>query len=124
MKYFQKMKEHFIECKLVMATILTTLFYSVTSNAALPTAVDPSTGAAGGNFVTWFQGWFGDSAETVALMLSTAGFVAAAWILLSKFYETKSSKEPDWGSFGLTGAVAGVVMVACTYLLTEATAVI
>jgi len=124
MKGFQKVKGHLIECKVAMATLFATLFYSATANAALPTAVDPSTGASGGNFVTWFQGWFGDSAETVALMLSTAGFVVAAWIIVSKFYETKSSKEPDWGGFGLTGAVAGVVMVACTYLLTEATAVI
>ncbi len=93
-------------------------------NAALPTAVDPTTGASGGNFVTWLQGWFGDSAETVALMVSTAGFLWAAWIILSKFNETRNSKEPDWGSFGLTAIVAGVVMVACTYMLTEAVAVI
>lgn len=92
--------------------------------AALPTAVDPTTGAAGGNFVAWLQGWFGDSAETVALMVSTAGFLWTAWIIISKFNETRNSKDPDWGSFGLTAVVAGVVMVACTYMLTEAVAVI
>lgn len=92
--------------------------------AALPTAVNPTTGAANGNFVAWLQGWFGDSAETVALMVSTAGFLWAGWIVLSKFNEARNAKEPDWGSFGLTAIVAGVVMVACTYLLTEATSVI
>jgi len=94
------------------------------ASAALPTAVDPSSGASGGNFVIWLQGWFGDSAETMSLMISTAGFLWAAWIVLSKFNETRSSNEPDWGSFGLTAIVAGVVMVACTFLLTEAVAVI
>lgn len=110
-----------------VALYLAALFAFVQTQAvqaALPTAVDPTTGAAGGNFVAWLQGWFGDSAETVALMVSTAGFLWAAWIVLSKFNETRNAKEPDWGSFGLTAIVAGVVMVACTYLLTEATAVI
>jgi len=100
------------------------LMQAQTASAALPTAVDPSSGASGGNFVIWLQGWFGDSAETMSLMISTAGFLWAAWIVLSKFNETRSSNEPDWGSFGLTAIVAGVVMVACTFLLTEAVAVI
>ena len=100
------------------------LLQSGVAFAALPTAVDPSSGAAGGNFVAWLEGWFGDSAETVALAISTAGFLWMGWIILSKFNETRNAKEPDWGSFFLTAVVAGVVMVACTYMLTEAIAVI
>ena len=94
------------------------------SYAGLPTAVDPSSGASGGNFIAWLQGWAGDSAETIALVISTAGFLWCAWIILSKFNETRNAREPDWGAFGLTAFIAGVVMVACTYILTEAVAVI
>lgn len=100
------------------------LFASQSSFAALPTAVDPTTGAANGNFVAWLQGWIGDGAEAVALFISTAGFLWMAWIIVSKFNETRNSKEPDWGAFGLTAVIAGIVMVICTYMLTEAVAVI
>jgi len=117
---FKKAQEKATDIAIATMILVQTQWVS----AALPTAVDPSSGAAGGNFVTWLQGWFGDSAETVALMVSTTGFLWAAWIILSKFNETRNAKEPDWGSFGLTAIVAGVVMVACTYMLTEAVAVI
>ncbi len=109
-----------------IATIM--LFYisfqSALTCAALPTAVDPTTGAANGNFVAWLEGWIGDSAESAALVISTVAFLWCAWIIVSKFNETRSSKEPDWGSFGLTAVIAGIVMVICTYILTEAVAVI
>jgi len=111
--------------KVVMAWMaIVSLFTSQASFAVLPTAVDPTTGAANGNFVAWLQGWIGDSAEAVALFISTAGFLWMAWIIVSKFNETRNSKEPDWGAFGLTAVIAGVVMVICTYMLTEAVAVI
>jgi integrating conjugative element membrane protein (TIGR03745 family) len=108
----------------VCLAVAIAFFQSKMAYAALPTAVDPTTGASGGNFVIWLQGWFGDSAETMALMVSTSVFLWCAWIIASKFNETRSSNEPDWGSFGLTAIVAGVVMVACTFILTEAVAVI
>ena len=77
------------------------------ANAGLPTPVDPSSGAANGNFVIWLQGWVGDSAETIALIISTITFLWCAWIIVSKFNETRLSREPDWGSFGLTAIIAG-----------------
>lgn len=113
-----------IRFNLVTAMFAGLFFFPQLANAALPTAVDPTTGASGGNFVAWLTGWFGDSTESGALMISSAVFLWCAWIIVSKFNEARNAKEPDWGSFGLTAVVAGVVMVACTYILTEAVAVI
>ena len=96
----------------------------VHANAALPTAVDPSTGAANGNFVAWLQGWFGDAAETIALVASTAGFLLAGWIVIAKFNSVRQDPQPKWGEFGVVFIVTGVVMVASGYLFTEATGVI
>ena len=110
-----------------VGAVIVTLWASITSSivlAALPTAVDPTTGAANGNFVAWLQGWVGDSAEAIALFISTAGFLWMGWIIISRFNETRNSRDPDWGAFGLTAVIAGVVMVICTYMLTEAVAVI
>ena len=109
---------------LAVAIFAGLLFIPQLASSALPTAVDPSSGPSGGNFVSWLTGWFGDSTESGALMISSAVFLWCAWIIASKFNEARNAKEPDWGSFGLTAVVAGVVMVACTYILTQAIAVI
>lgn len=104
---------------------LALLFVSPLTMAQLPTAVNPSGGTPpAGNFLAFMQGWTGDAVDYIALVISAAGFLWVGWILLSKFNEARTSRDPDWGSVGLTAVIAGVLLVIVTYFLTQATSVI
>jgi integrating conjugative element membrane protein (TIGR03745 family) len=92
--------------------------------AQLPTPVDPSGGDAGGNFILFMQRWSAVAVDYMALVISAAGFLWIGWILLSKFNEARTSKDPDRGSVGLTAVIAGVLLVIVTYFLTQATGII
>lgn len=101
------------------------LLLSPLTIAQLPTAVNSSGGAPpAGNFLAYMQGWTGDAVNYIALVISAAGFLWVGWILLSKFNEARTSRDPDWGSVGLTAVIAGVLLVVVTYFLTQATSII
>jgi len=97
---------------------------SLTAQAQLPQPVDPSSGAANGNYLAFMQGWSGDAIDYIALVISGAGFLWVGWILLSKFNEARSSNDPDWGSVGLTAVIAGVLLAIVSFFLNEAVGII
>lgn len=104
-----------------------TLFGGLVSmrvSAALPTPVNPSSGDPSDNYLQFMQGWTGDAVNYIALAISGAGFLWVGWILLSKFNEARASKDPDWGSVGLTAVIAGVLLAVVSFFLNEATGVI
>lgn len=103
--------------------LLYTLFANL-AHGALQPQVNPQNNPAAGNIIKWLEGWIGDGADTVALAVSATGFFWVGWIVLSKFNDTRSSKEPDWGSFGLTALVGSVVLIFLTYLMTQAVGII
>lgn len=94
------------------------------AKAQLPEPVDPSSGDAGGNYLQFMQGWTGDAIDYIALAISGAGFLWVGWILLSKFNEARTSKDPDWGSVGLTAVIAGLLLAVVSFFLNEATGII
>lgn len=94
------------------------------AKAQLPEPVDPSSGDPGGNYLAFMQGWTGDAIDYIALAISGAGFLWVGWILLSKFNEARTSKDPDWGSVGLTAVIAGLLLAVVSYFLNEATGII
>ncbi len=103
------------------------LFTSIKNAVAvgLPTPTAPTGYTAGsGDYLAFLRGLFGDNAEVVALFISTALFLWAAWITFSKFNEARNSKEPDWGSVGLYAFVCGAMLLLSTFLLNEAVGVI
>ena len=121
-------KDNLISHKLKVgwqASVAAVLFMvSAVASAALPTAVNSSSGAASGNFVAWLQGWTADLSDYAGLFVSTVGFIWVSWILLSKFNEARQTKDPDWGSVGLTAVIAGGMLVIVSFFLNEATGVI
>lgn len=94
------------------------------AEAQLPTPVNPSNGAPNGNYLAFMEGWTGDAVDYIALAVSSAGFLWVCWILLSKFNEARSSREPDWGSVGLTAVLAGALLAIVSFFLNEAVGVI
>lgn len=104
--------------------LLSFLLFPHLAVAQLPTPVDPPGGDAGGNFILFMQRWSDVAVDYIALVISAAGFLWIGWILLSKFNEARTSKDPDWGSVGLTAVIAGVLLVIVTYFLTQATGIL
>ncbi len=96
----------------------------VGAKAQLPEPVNPTSGDAGGNYLQFMQGWTGDAIDYIALAISGAGFLWVGWILLSKFNEARTSKDPDWGSVGLTAVIAGLLLAVVSFFLNEATGII
>lgn len=94
------------------------------AHAVLPTQVNPSTGDPKGNFLKLLTGWIKDTVSDAALWISAVAFLWVGWILISKFNEARNSREPDWGSVGLTAVVAGVLLVIVMFFLNEAIGVI
>jgi integrating conjugative element membrane protein (TIGR03745 family) len=107
----------------VVVTIPALLVFQ-NARAQLPQPVDPSSGPAGGNYLSFMQGWTADAVDYVALAVSGAGFLWVAWILLSKFNEARQSNDPDWGSVGLTAVIAGALLAVVSFFLNEAIGVI
>ena len=102
----------------------TCLLLVSSAQAKLPVQVNPSTGDPKGNFLKLITGWIKDTVGDAALWISAAAFLWVGWILISKFNEARNSREPDWGSVGLTAVVAGVLLVIVMFFLNEAIGVI
>ncbi len=119
----EKIKRDINQFSIRIYILLMTFFTSITVKAQLPQPTQPSNGDAGDNYLTFMQGWTGDAVNYIALAVSGAGFLWVGWILLSKFNESRSSNDPDWGSVGLTAVIAGALLVIVTFFLNEATGV-
>ncbi len=118
--HLSRLKKRVVQSRLWIAA---TLFIANYSLAQLPAPQEPTRGGNNDNYLQFMQGWTADAIDYVALAISGVGFLWAAWILLSKFNEARTSKDPDWGSVGLTAVVAGVLLVVVSYFLNETTGI-
>jgi integrating conjugative element membrane protein (TIGR03745 family) len=107
---------------LALYAVLLSVF-SWDSQAALPTAVAPSTAPAAGDWLTLIKGYAKDAGLVIGLILAVVAFLWIAWITISKFNEARAGKA-EWGEVGLTAVVAAGVMIFISFLLTEASNVI
>lgn len=93
--------------------------------AALPTAVSPSTGDPGGNWLNLVKGYIKDGAVILGLALSVVGFLWIAWTALAKFNEARRGRgDVEWGEVGMLVVVGGALLLFITFLLNEAATVI
>ena len=93
--------------------------------AALPTPIDPSTGAPGGNWLELVKGYIHDGALILGLALSVVGFTWIAWTALAKFNEARRGRgDVEWGEVGMLVIVGGALLLFITFLLNEAANVI
>ena len=92
--------------------------------AALPTAVNPSTGDPGGNWLELVKGYIKDGAIVLGLALSAIAFLWIAWTIVAKFNEARSSDRVEWGELGLVAIAGGAVLLIITFLLTQSSGVI
>lgn len=106
-----------------ITAFVTALLYSAQALAALPTPVDPSTGAPGGNWLELVKGYIKDGGIILGLTLSVVGFLWISWIGLAKFNEARQGRT-EWGEVGLYGIAGGALLLFVTFLLNEATQVI
>ena len=108
---------------LTMALLLWSLSHTVL--AALPTAVNPSTGAPAGNWLELVKGYIKDGAVILGLTLSVVGFTWIAWMALAKFNEARRGRgDVEWGELGMLVVVGGALLLFITFLLNEAANVI
>ena len=91
--------------------------------AALPTAVPPSTGDPGDNWLELAKGYIKDGGIILGLGLGIAAFLWVAWNALSKFNEARNGKA-EWGEVGLLAIVGGGVLIFIAFLLNEAAGII
>ena len=92
--------------------------------AALPTAVNPSTGDPAGNWLELVKGYIKDGAIVLGLGLSMISFIWVAWTIVAKFNEARSSERVEWGELGLLAIAGGAVLLIITFLLTQSSLVI
>ncbi len=93
--------------------------------AELPTAVSPSTGDPGGNWLELVKGYIKDGAVILGLTLSVVGFLWIAWTALAKFNEARRSRgDVEWGEVGMLVIVGGALLLFITFLLNQAATVI
>ena len=108
-----------------IAVWMTLLYLALSQKAfaALPTPVAPSSGAAGGNWLTLIQGYAKDAGLVLGLVIALAIFLWIAWIMIAKFNEARAGRA-EWGEVGLVAIIAAGVMIFTSYLLTEASTTI
>jgi len=93
--------------------------------AALPTAVPPSTGDPGGDWLKLIKGYMKDGGDVLGLVFAVAAFLWVAWIVIAKFNEARvSGGRVEWGELGLTAGAGAAVLLFIAYLLNQATEVI
>ena len=108
-------------CRWIVAVV--GLLGSRAVSAALPTAVDPSTAPASGDWLGVVEGYIKDGGLVIGLAVSVVGFVWVAWSALAKFNEARVGKA-EWGEVGLLGGVGAAILLLVTFLLTQAAGVI
>jgi len=106
---------------MVLYTFLSMLCFDV--QAALPTPVNPSTGAPKGDWLTMIKGYVKDAGLVLGLTIAVVVFLWVSWIIISKFNEARAGRA-EWGEVGLTAIVGTGVMIFVSFLLTEASGVI
>ena len=105
--------------------MLVALLINETLFAALPTAVNPSTGAPAGNWLDLVKGYIKDGAVILGLALSVVGFTWISWTALAKFNEARRGRgDVEWGELGMLVVVGGALLLFITFLLNEAANVI
>jgi integrating conjugative element membrane protein (TIGR03745 family) len=92
--------------------------------AALPAAIDPTSGApAAGNFIDYFKFSANDALIALGLLISAAGFFIAAWSTIAKFMQARQGRA-EWSEVAITAAIAGLLMVGVSYLLTQSAGIV
>jgi len=90
--------------------------------AGLPKMEDPSRGQGKGIFQT-LQNYLYDGVILIGLVISSVAFIAVAWHGVSVFGEVQKQKK-SWADLGLLILVGGLLIVACIWLLTEASKIL
>jgi integrating conjugative element membrane protein (TIGR03745 family) len=91
--------------------------------AELPTAVPPSTGDPGDNWIDLVKGYIKDGGLVLGLALGIVAFLWVSWNAIHKFNEARTGKA-EWGEVGLLTIVGGAVLIFIAFLLNEAATVI
>lgn len=98
--------------------------WSLQAFADLPVPADPeAVGAGEHNYIAWVQAWIEEIGTHAASAVSVALFIWAAWILIAKFNEARSSSNPDWGGVALVAVIASALVAVSSYFLAESATV-
>ncbi|MGJ8518364.1 TIGR03745 family integrating conjugative element membrane protein [Carnimonas bestiolae] len=94
---------------------------ALAQSAGLPEMEDPSQTGDGGLMDT-IQGYGYDAGVLGGLIICTAGFLAVAFTLVSKFRE--ASQRNEWGSFMVVAVIGIIMLVGIIWLATKAAPVL
>jgi len=114
--------QHAQRLKTEACLLLFSLLSSPALAAGLPKMEDPSRGQGKGIFET-LKNYLYDGVILIGLVICTVAFIAVAWHGISVFTEVQKQKK-SYADLGLLVLIGGLLIVACIWLITEATKIL